>query len=181
MSSHDGTAAWRVIVTPVRIVCANTQRIALRRAKASYAIRHTRSARGKIAQARHALGIVCRYCEDFETAAQTLINQTLDLDEFQAIVDQVWPPDPSDTPGPRAAGIRDRRNTTLRGLFTTADTQHVDPRHPLGRAAGHHRIPRPPHPRQGRRRPRAPGATCHASPSASSAPTTCSPPVNRRR
>ena len=30
MSSHDGTAAWRVIVTPVRIVCANTQRMALR-------------------------------------------------------------------------------------------------------------------------------------------------------
>ena len=27
---HDGTTAWRVIVTPVRIVCANTQRIALR-------------------------------------------------------------------------------------------------------------------------------------------------------
>src|SRR4029434_839028 len=34
MSSHDGSAAWRVIVTPVRIVCANTQRMALRSAKA---------------------------------------------------------------------------------------------------------------------------------------------------
>src|SRR6185295_68113 len=61
MSSHDGTAAWRVIVTPVRIVCANTQRLALRNARASYAIRHTRTAKGKIAQARQALGIVWRY------------------------------------------------------------------------------------------------------------------------
>ncbi len=63
MSSHDGTAAWRVIVTPVRIVCANTQRMALRQAKATYAIRHTRTARAKIAQARQALGIVWRYAE----------------------------------------------------------------------------------------------------------------------
>jgi len=27
--------------------------------------------------------------------------------------------------GPRAAGIRDRRNQTLRSLFTDADTQHT--------------------------------------------------------
>ena len=31
--------------------------------------------------------------------------------------------EPITPPSPRAAGIRDRR-TTLRGLFTTADTQH---------------------------------------------------------
>ncbi len=123
MSSHDGTTAWRVIVTPVRIVCANTQRIALSSARASYSIRHTRSAAGKIAEARHALGIVFRYCEHFETAAQTLINQTLELDEFQQIIDKVWPTPTDTTAGVRAAGIRDRRNTTLRDLFTTADTQ----------------------------------------------------------
>jgi Domain of unknown function (DUF932) len=35
MSSHDGTGAWRVIVTPIRIVCASTQRMALRAPKAS--------------------------------------------------------------------------------------------------------------------------------------------------
>ena len=125
MSSHDGSAAWRVIVTPVRIVCANTQRLALRQARATYSIRHTRSAKGRIAQARQALGIVWRYAEEFETAAQKLINRSLELDEFQEIVDDVWnvSDDPTDTLGPRAAGIRDRRNTTLRGLFLDAETQ----------------------------------------------------------
>ena len=125
MSSHDGTAAWRVIVTPVRIVCANTQRMALRNARATYAIRHTKTAKAKIAQARQALGIVWRYAEEFETAAQNLINQTLLLDEFQQIVDKLWPAAPTDVLGPRAAGLRDRRNTTLRSLFTEADTQHT--------------------------------------------------------
>ena len=107
----------------MRIVCANTQRIALSTARASYSIRHTRSAAGKIAEARHALGIVFRYCDAFETAAQTLINQTLELDEFQQIIDQVWPTPTDTTVGARAAGIRDRRHTTLRDLFTSADTQ----------------------------------------------------------
>ena len=158
MSSHDGTAAWRVIVTPVRIVCANTQRMALRQAKATYAIRHTRTAKAKIAQARQALGIVWRYAEAFETEAQQLINQTLVLDEFQAIVDQLWPTDPTDIPSPRAAGIRDRRNTYPARPLLRGGHPARHPGDPLGRAAGHHRVPRPPHPRQGRRRPGRPGA-----------------------
>ena len=44
---------------------------------------------------------------------------------FQQIVDTLWPTDPTDIPSPRAAGIRDRRNTTLRSLFSDADTQHA--------------------------------------------------------
>jgi hypothetical protein len=68
---------------------------------------------------------VWRYAEEFETAAQQLINQTLLLDEFQAIVDQLWPTDPTDVPSPRSAGIRDRRSTCLRSLFQEADTQHA--------------------------------------------------------
>ena len=127
MSSHDGTAAWRVIVTPVRIVCANTQRMALSTAKATYAIRHTRTARSRIAQAREALGLVWRYCDAFETAAQQMINRTLVLDEFQTVIDQLWDgtDDPANNVTPPAAGIRDRRNTTLPGLFSDADTQQV--------------------------------------------------------
>jgi hypothetical protein len=71
---------------------------------------------------------VWRYAEEFEAAAQHLINRTLVLDEFQAIVDRLWPTDPTGPTGqlgPRAAGIRDRRTTTLRGLFRDADTQQT--------------------------------------------------------
>ncbi|MGH3598885.1 MAG: DUF932 domain-containing protein [Pseudonocardiaceae bacterium] len=121
LGSHDGTEAWRTLVTPVRIVCANTERIALRDAKATYSIRHTRSARGKIAEVRTALGLVWRYCDSFEKAAQQLINESLTLDEFQAITAKVWPIDP--TAGKRADTNRGRRNTSLNRLFTTADTQ----------------------------------------------------------
>ena len=179
MSSHDGTAAWRVIVTPVRIVCANTQRMALRQAKATYAIRHTRTAKAKIAQARQALGIVWRYAEAFETAAQTLINQTLVLDEFQAIVDQLWPIDPTDIPSPRAAGhpgppqhhparpVRRRRHPAR------------DPRAPAGpgcRPSPSTSTTTPPPRTTTSARPGCSPRTRSAS--ASSAPTTCSPPTD---
>ena len=78
MSSHDGTAAWRVIVTPVRIVCANTQHMALRRA--SPATRSGTPAPPRAGSLRPARrwGSCERCCEVFETAAQALINQPLD-------------------------------------------------------------------------------------------------------
>jgi hypothetical protein len=133
MSSHDGTAACGSSSPQVRIVCANTQRLALRSGRATYAIRHTRTARAKIAQARQALGIVWRYAEEFETAAQHRIDQTQRPGRVPAaFVDQLWPPTPPTSPAPAPPGIRDRRNTTLRGLFTDADTQHADPRDPAG-------------------------------------------------
>lgn len=123
MSSHDGSKPWRVIVTPTRIVCANTQRMALRTARASYTIKHTAGARSKIAQARTALGIVWNYCDAFEKAAEQLIQQTLTDGEFHAIIDQLWPYDP-DAEGKRAQGNRQRRTSTLHHLFTDADTNH---------------------------------------------------------
>lgn len=121
MSSHDGSTAWRVVVTPVRIVCANTQRVALQRARASYAIRHTSSASSKIAQARTALGIVWKYCEAFETAAEQLIQETLTDGQFHELITKLWPYDPDDE-GKRAENNRVRRTADLHQLFADADT-----------------------------------------------------------
>lgn len=121
MSSHDGTTAWRVIVTPIRIVCANTQRMALRSARATYAIRHTKSAVSKIAEARAALGIVWNYSDAFQTAAEQLIQDTLTEAAFQDVIDHLWPYDPDDE-GKRAETNRVRRTTALHQLFTDADT-----------------------------------------------------------
>lgn len=45
-NSHDGTSAFRLLVSPVRVVCGNTQALAIRRAQSSFSIRHTSGARG---------------------------------------------------------------------------------------------------------------------------------------
>ena len=90
-NSHDGTSAFRLLVSPVRVVCANTQAAAFRRARSSFSIRHTAGARGQIAQARAALGLTFAYAEAFEAEAEAMIAQTVTDDQFSALVAAVWP------------------------------------------------------------------------------------------
>src|SRR5699024_2486392 len=70
LNSHDGSTAMRLLVSPVRIVCANTQAAALRGARSVYAIRHTSGARGRIAEARAALGLTFTYLDSFQIEAE---------------------------------------------------------------------------------------------------------------
>lgn len=77
LNSHDGSSAFRLLVTPVRIVCANTQAAALRGAKSTFAIRHTTSATQAMAEAREALGLSFKYLETFQAEAEKMINETM--------------------------------------------------------------------------------------------------------
>lgn len=120
-TSHDGTAALRVDATPVRVVCANTQRAALRRSKAHHAFRHTSGAKRHVTEARQALGLMWRYFEDFERQAERMINESLTLADFEKICRQLWPTEPN--PTPRASANASRRHQALRSLFSDAPTQ----------------------------------------------------------
>ncbi|QGH80087.1 hypothetical protein SEA_NHAGOS_76 [Gordonia phage NHagos] len=91
LNSHDGSTPLRVLVTPVRIVCKNTQTMALHSAQAYWSIRHTTNMRGAVDEARRALGLTFRYVEAFETEVEALIAKELDeakvRETFAAIVD----------------------------------------------------------------------------------------------
>jgi phage/plasmid-like protein (TIGR03299 family) len=121
-TSHDGTTALRVDATPVRIVCANTQRMALRRSVGHYCFRHTSSIKGRIAQARQAVGISFAYADAFAAEAERMIGRDLDLANFRQVCQQIWP-----TPAPgatvRTVNNHTRRTQHLDRLFATADTQ----------------------------------------------------------
>jgi len=119
LNSHDGTSAFRLLVSPVRVVCANTQALAIRRAQASFSIRHTSGARGNIAQARQALGLTFRYVEAFEAEAQQLIEQEMTDAQFQAIIATIWTPSPDSK---RSETITANRTAALSELFGTAET-----------------------------------------------------------
>ncbi len=119
LNSHDGTSAFRLLVSPVRVVCANTQAIAIRRAQASFSIRHTSGANGNIAQARQALGLTFRYVEAFEAEAQKLIEQEMTDQQFQGIIGAIWTATPDSK---RSETIAANRTEILSELFRTADT-----------------------------------------------------------
>jgi phage/plasmid-like protein (TIGR03299 family) len=120
-TSHDGSAALRIDATPTRIVCANTLRMGLQASRGHYTFRHTANVKGKIAQARSAIGLMWDYYEAFETEAQRMIETELSLAQFRKACEQLWPM--PDDPTPRTRGYHTRRTATLDDLFTTADTQ----------------------------------------------------------
>ena len=122
LNSHDGTSAFRLLATPVRVVCANTQAAALRNHVASVAIRHTRNAKAAVQAARDALGLTFAYIEAFEAEAERLINTTMTDAQFHALTATVFgtvEPDAST----RAKNTQRDRAATLARLWHDADTQ----------------------------------------------------------
>jgi hypothetical protein len=86
---NDGSSAFRFVLTPVRIVCANTQTVAIGRAKASFSIRHTGGARAAIQEARSALGLSWRYIEAFEDEAAALYAEAMSVDEVHNFAEKL--------------------------------------------------------------------------------------------
>lgn len=120
-NSHDGSSAFRIVVTPVRVVCANTLRAGLRDARSSYTVRHTSGARGRIAQARQALGLTFKYADEFEKAAQRMLDAEMSTPMLRSVVEQLWPVANSDSA--RKKTNQATRWNTIRNLFEQADTQ----------------------------------------------------------
>ena len=121
LNNHTGNRAITGLITPTRIVCANTQAAALRNAKASFKIRHTERAADRVQQAREQLGLTWKYVAEFEVEAERMINQTLSQAAFREVCDQIWPP-PTGTATPRSQTIAANRNTALDRLFADAAT-----------------------------------------------------------
>ncbi|MFB6881267.1 DUF932 domain-containing protein [Streptomyces noursei] len=124
LNSHDGSSGFRFNVSPTRIVCANTQHMAIANAVSHYTVRHTSGAKAKIGEARQALGMVWDYAEAFEREAEKLINETLTLGAFERICQHkdLWGPlEPN--PTVRTRNSHNRRMNALRNLFENADTQ----------------------------------------------------------
>lgn len=124
LNSHDGSSAFRFLVTPVRVVCANTQAAALRAARSTFSVRHTRGASAAIAQARQALGLTFKYQDAFQIEAEQMIQQTLTDAAFMGIMEKLFPAPAADAPASTQRRHADR-TTELERLFTDANTNEA--------------------------------------------------------
>jgi len=122
LNSHDGNSAFRLLITPVRVVCANTQHAALRDHVSSWSIRHTRNAKAAVQAAREALGLTFAYAEEFEREAERLINTTMTDEQFHHLVAVSFATTPEDAPAAARNAARERSGR-LSHLFHHADTQ----------------------------------------------------------
>ncbi|WP_114905342.1 DUF932 domain-containing protein [Ornithinimicrobium murale] len=121
LNSHDGTSAFRLLLTPVRVVCANTQRAALRHNAGSVSIRHTANAKAAVQQAREALGLTFDYAAEFEAEAEKLINITMTEAAFVDLTRSVFGTTAQDATG-RTKRTAAERDNALMSLWADADT-----------------------------------------------------------
>lgn len=121
LNSHDGSSRFRLLLTSVRIVCANTQAAAIAGAKSSYGIRHTAGARVAIQEARTALGLAWRYMDAFEQQAAQLYAQAMDTEDMRRFATRLVK---ADDPAASAAARRNRQQQAngIVKLWTSSPT-----------------------------------------------------------
>jgi phage/plasmid-like protein (TIGR03299 family) len=129
MNGHDGSMGFRAIISPIRVVCANTQDAALATAVQRWSIRHTKGAAKAIEEARRTLNLSWAYMDAFEKEANRLYDTELTNAKFNEIITQVLG-DPKE-PGLKPVGVTRRENRiqlaqtiyrsdTTRGIAGTA-------------------------------------------------------------
>lgn len=138
LNSHDGSSSFRFLVTPIRVVCANTQAAAIRSAKASFSIRHTANAGHHLQEAREALGLTFRYVEAFAAAGEAMLARTMRPSQFDRYAAHLFGVDDTDKPSKsaqqhaEALGALWRDSDTLEGIRQTrwgayqAVTEYLD-------------------------------------------------------
>lgn len=122
VTSHDGSTATSIMVTPIRIVCQNTLNMAFSNASNVYRVRHLKGAQAKLVeQARKSLEFTFDYLDGFQDEAYRMINTELTDAAFYDIVKGAFG-STEDMPQITATR-RDNQVTDMMHLFTTAGTQ----------------------------------------------------------
>lgn len=130
MNRHDSLGSFRTIVTPVRIVCANTQAAAIASAKSSWAVRHTSGALNALAVARESLRIAFTYTDAFSQEIQKLIDTPVEPEHAEHLVHQIF--EVENAPTERAQNMRlAHAQATLQGLRLPTCANIADTRYGL--------------------------------------------------
>jgi phage/plasmid-like protein (TIGR03299 family) len=90
INSNDGQGKNRVVASPWRPVCGNTNRFALRDAVTSWGFRHTESMPKRIAEAQRQLGLVFKYGETFQAEETQLAQTAVTLGQVEQLVAEIW-------------------------------------------------------------------------------------------
>jgi len=90
-NSHDGSSALKGLTTPIRVVCANTLRLAIDGKNNGFSFRHTSKLAGKVAQARATLTRAYDYVDNFQLEMERLLDTEVTNEKFEEIMTDVMP------------------------------------------------------------------------------------------
>lgn len=121
-NTFDGTGSVRVVMTPVRVVCNNTLNLALSTAKRAWSSVHRGNIEGKLAEAKHTLGLINDYTEALKVEAELLAATTLSDSAIEGMLDTLYPTDEN-----TSNCKRERLESLKASIFTCLDAEDVKP------------------------------------------------------
>ncbi len=90
-NAHDGSKGMSVSIVTVRVVCRNTEQMALQGAKHTWSVAHRGNVKDKMDEAIESLEMKDRYLAAFNTKVQAMIQTELDKDVFAKILTAAFP------------------------------------------------------------------------------------------
>lgn len=119
-NSHDGTSPLKFMITPVRVVCANTLTAAVGQAQSSFSVRHVGDAQFAMQDAREALKLSFKYFAEFEAAAEAMIRKQMTDDQFNGLIEQLLAKDSVETP--RQEATFNKHASSIMELWKQSET-----------------------------------------------------------
>lgn len=125
LNSHDGSSAFRILATPVRVFCASTQSAALARHEARASIRHTRKRQDRRPGRPRRPRAHLRLRRGVPGRGRAAHRDHHDRPAFDALIDATFGAtvDASTPVSTRVRETERQRRDRLHWLFTDADTQ----------------------------------------------------------
>jgi phage/plasmid-like protein (TIGR03299 family) len=89
-TTHDGSGTYRVLFTPIRVVCANTLNIALQ-VNDGLSIRHTSGAQAQVEAAKVAMKGVIDFYQRFESLSQAFASTPYTDKQMKELAEELYP------------------------------------------------------------------------------------------
>lgn len=122
-NTHDGSSPIRMLLTPVRVICANTLNMALSGGRnEGVSIRHTSSLEAKIQEAKRALGFATEYYKEFEQVANSMLLTPFTEAQMKNVVANMFPVDDGAPVPTRTQNNRDLVMDLFKGAGKGMDT-----------------------------------------------------------
>lgn len=123
-SSHDGTGAIKVAMTPIRVVCQNTLNLALSSAKRIWSAVHVGELSAKMDEAKNTLQLAGKYMTDLGGEFAKLARIKLSDSKVLEYIEMLLPLDdePTDTRRKNIERIREDLKTRY---FKAPDLEHI--------------------------------------------------------
>jgi phage/plasmid-like protein (TIGR03299 family) len=107
-NAHDGSAALRVLFTPVRVVCQNTLSMALRKGQhEGISIRHNGNLEAKIGEAQRVLGLATAFYDDAQAKIDRLASVQPTQAQLELYFEKLYPDPVEGIDASRAKKTRD--------------------------------------------------------------------------